>query len=101
MAMWYLKAQWHHDFDDEPVELFSEIGDDGFEVRKVEVFRDGHRDWADSDRGTGTTELGQIPVPAPDELSEETEFTALQIDATEFDEVWRHALDEQRPTSPR
>ncbi|MBF6077144.1 DUF6881 domain-containing protein [Nocardia beijingensis] len=99
--MWYLKAQWHHDFDDEPVELFSEIGDDGFEVRKVEVFRDGHRDWADSSSGTGTTELGQIPVPTPDELSAETEFTALQIDAEEFDEVWRHALDEQRPTSPR
>ncbi|MFG3617980.1 DUF6881 domain-containing protein [Nocardia sp. NPDC047654] len=99
--MWYLKAQWHHDFDDEPVELFSEIGEDGFEVRKVEMFRDGHADWADSGSGTGTTELGQIPVPTPEEINAETEFTALQIDAHEFEAVWQRALDEQRPVSPR
>ncbi|WP_416382877.1 DUF6881 domain-containing protein [Nocardia abscessus] len=45
--------------------------------------------------------MGQIPVPAPDELNAETEFTALQIDAQEFEEVWLRALDEQRPTTPR
>jgi len=36
----YQKVLWHHEHPDEPVAPFSEI-DSGFEVRKVEVCRDG------------------------------------------------------------
>ncbi|HEY1216196.1 MAG TPA: hypothetical protein VGE93_21415, partial [Bryobacteraceae bacterium] len=37
----YLKVAWHHDFAEDPVEIFSEVGDDDYEVRKVELFHDG------------------------------------------------------------
>ncbi|MFJ9713389.1 DUF6881 domain-containing protein [Streptomyces sp. NPDC101234] len=30
-----------HDFQSEPIRFCSEIGDDGYEVRKVQEFRDG------------------------------------------------------------
>ncbi|WP_181138938.1 DUF6881 domain-containing protein [Streptomyces sp. Ru72] len=45
--VWYLKVIWHHDFPDEPVGILSEVGEDRYEVRKVEVFRGGRLDWAD------------------------------------------------------
>ena len=42
----YLKVTWHHDFPDEPSVLYSEI-DAGYEIRKVDVYRDGTHDFAD------------------------------------------------------
>ncbi|WP_330232865.1 hypothetical protein OHA40_10520 [Nocardia sp. NBC_00508] len=95
--MWYLRAQWHHDFADEPVEMFSEIGDDGFEVRKVEVYSDGRMDWADSRHGTGTTSLSQMPIPTVDEIDTQFEYSALEVDSREFESVWLRALAEQPP----
>jgi hypothetical protein len=53
----YQSVLWHHDHPDEPMVLYSEI-DVGFEVRKVEVYRDGRHDYAGRSRSTGTTMLG-------------------------------------------
>jgi hypothetical protein len=88
---WYMKARWHHDFDDEPVQLFSEIGDDDYEVRKVDVYRDGHLEWADAAHETDTIGLGQVPTPPMEEINAEAEFTAVRIDAAEFEAVWSAA----------
>ncbi|MFD4193128.1 DUF6881 domain-containing protein [Amycolatopsis thermoflava] len=49
---------WHHDHPDEPVLLYSETGD-GYESRKVDLFRDGRQDYADESTSIGTTFLGQ------------------------------------------
>ena len=95
----YQKVLWHHDFPDEPVELYSEI-DAGYEIRKVEVYRDGKYDYADHSRSTGTTMLGEDIVPGTDEINEDPEFTATAIDAEEFRQVWKratqNALEAQR-----
>ena len=66
--MRYWKVVWHHDFADEPVLLYSEIDDAGMEIRKVEVYRDGGMDYADSSGSTGTMQLrhsgsGRRPMP--------------------------------------
>jgi hypothetical protein len=37
----YLKLIWHHEFIDEPTWLYSELDENRYEVRKVEVFKDG------------------------------------------------------------
>jgi hypothetical protein len=66
--MRYQKVLWHHELADEPVVLYSEI-DAGFEVRKVEVYRDGRLDYADGSASTGTTGLGQVLTPAVGELN--------------------------------
>ena len=39
--MRYQRVRWTHDFVDEPTVLFAEIDDEGWEVRKVNVYRDG------------------------------------------------------------
>jgi hypothetical protein len=40
MTMHYIKVFWKHQHRDEPVELYSELDDGRWEVRKVEVSRD-------------------------------------------------------------
>ncbi|MFI6368813.1 DUF6881 domain-containing protein [Nocardia sp. NPDC050630] len=89
--MRYLKVLWSHDFDTEPVELFSEIGEDGYEARKVDVYRDGRLDWADAGSETGTTFLSSGPLPPLDEINSEADFVAEMIEASEFENVWSRA----------
>jgi hypothetical protein len=88
----YLKVIWHHDFVDEPVLLYSEVGTDGYESRKVELYRDGRGDYADGSSSTGDTELGEIPIPSVEEMAAQAEFTPFVIDSEEFEAVWRRAL---------
>ena len=57
--MRYQRVDWHHDLEDEPVVLFSEIGSDNHERRKVDQYRDGRLDFADNERATGSTLLGE------------------------------------------
>ncbi len=86
----YQKVLWHHDLPDEPVALYSEI-DSGFEVRKVEVYRDGRHDYADKSRSTGTTMLGEKMMPGVDEINQDPEFSATVIMAEEFERLWQRA----------
>lgn len=86
----YQKVLWRHNRPDEPVELYSEI-DAGFEVRKVEVYRDGRHDYADRSRSTGTTVLGEKVMPGVDEINKDQEFSAVAITMEEFEQVWQRA----------
>jgi hypothetical protein len=90
----YLKVLWHHELPDEPVELFSEIDDEGWEVRKVEVYRDGHLDWADGSRSKGTSMLSETRMPGIEEIAVQPEFSPTVIDTGEFEAVWRQAVVE-------
>ena len=40
--MRYFKIHWLHSFTDEPEYIFSEIDEEGYEVRKVEIFKNGN-----------------------------------------------------------
>jgi hypothetical protein len=57
--MRYQAVRWAHDLVDEPVMLFSEIDADGYEVRKVDEYRNGRLDLADAVTETGSTALGR------------------------------------------
>ena len=87
----YVKVRWDHDFADDPVELFSELGEDRYEVRKVHVHRDGRADWADAGRETDTIGLGEVPFPPLAEISAQPEFHAEEITAAEFEAAWLRA----------
>ncbi|UNZ17802.1 hypothetical protein [Streptomyces sp. 891-h] len=92
----YWRVHWHHGFDDEPVVIHSEIGGDGYEVRKVETFRDGRLGWADEAESCGGTGLGEIPVGPIEDVQAQAEFTACVISAEEFDAVWDRATGRRR-----
>jgi hypothetical protein len=86
----YQKVLWHHRFPARPVVVYSEI-DGGFEVRKVEVYRDGRHDYASRSRSTGTTMLGDKMALSVTEINENPEFSAMIISKKDFTRVWRRA----------
>jgi hypothetical protein len=89
--MKYMLVKWCHESEDEPVLLYSELDDDRWEVRKVEVYRDGRCDYASSTESTGSTRLGEIPVPPLTEIAASPEFEAEGISEHEFEGVWGKA----------
>ncbi|MGV9323774.1 DUF6881 domain-containing protein [Streptosporangium sandarakinum] len=91
--VWYLQVKWRHHFTEEPIELYSEIDDDGYEVRKVQVFRDGRKEWADADTETVMTGLSEVPVGALEEITSQAEFSASTITKEEFEHLWIQAKE--------
>ena len=87
--MHHIKVNWIHSNPANPVTLYSEIDQEMWEVRKVEVFADGHRDFADANYRTGSTRLGIEPLPSFDEISSDPEFQLTMISAEEFETEWQ------------
>lgn len=94
--MRYIKVLWHHDCPDDPIELYSEVGDDGWEVRKIELYRDGRYGLAGSEGSTGSTGLSDEPIPDIAEIAALEEFTPDEISADEFETVWQNARSHSR-----
>ena len=89
--MKYIKVNWIHESKEDPVYLYSEIGDDMFEVRKVEVFPDGSYGYADKDNFTKDTQLGDQIFPSFEEINTQPEFKLVEISKEEFEQVWSRA----------
>jgi hypothetical protein len=88
----YLAVQWHHTNPEDPVALYSEIDDAGWEQRKVEIYADGIRNFADRGQRTGTTQLGLGVVPPTDEIAANPEFSPREISREEFETIWRNVV---------
>jgi hypothetical protein len=91
--MTHIAVQWHHGNPDDPVELYSELDEQRYEVRKVEVFRDGRRCFADGPQQSGRTRLGIVPVPPLEEIASDRQFTPRVITPAEFEAAWEAAVD--------
>ena len=89
----YIKVIWHHDFSDDPVELYCELDDGRMEVRKVEIFRDQSVGFASATETNGLTQLGYLQVPPNDEIAADPEFEVEEIDQSQFEQVWKSATD--------
>ena len=88
----YIKVRWDHTSTDEPVLLYSELDDERWEVRKIEVFADGKMGYAASNSAFGGTELGKAPVPPLNEINANAEFDGQVITSAEFEKVWEEAM---------
>jgi hypothetical protein len=90
--MQYIKVAWKHAHPDEPVLLYSELDDARWEIRKVEVFRDGLLGYASrKDPLRGSTGLSVEQVPALSKIASIPEFEPAEITRAEFEEIWRQA----------
>jgi hypothetical protein len=95
--MQYLKVHWKHEHPDEPVLLYSELDDERYEVRKVDVFRDGALGYADNSQSHGKgTILAAVPIPSITEIGSNPEFRASTITRDEFETMWRKAFHHER-----
>jgi hypothetical protein len=88
--MRYLHMQWIHSHPDEPVDIYSEITDDGWESRKIEIFPDGSVGFADSAEATGSTMLSLEPLPTLEEIAADPQFVPAEINKVEFEKVWEN-----------
>ncbi|MGN5380524.1 DUF6881 domain-containing protein [Streptomyces lasalocidi] len=91
--MEYVKVEWSHSFEEDPVIYLSELGDDRYETRKVQIYRDGRSEWADETHETATVGLSEIAFPDLREISSQPEFTAVLISAEEFELAWNRARE--------
>jgi hypothetical protein len=87
--MRYLRVQWLHFHPDEPAEIFSEITEDGWEVRKVEIFPDGSVGFASPNETMGSTMLSVEPLPALEEIRSDSQFKPVEISREEFENMWQ------------
>jgi uncharacterized protein DUF6881 len=86
--MKYIRVYWKHSEQSDLILLFSELDDDFWETRKVEVYSDGHCGFADHSGSSGDTELGLEPLPPFDEINSDPQFQLVEISRAEFEEVW-------------
>jgi hypothetical protein len=84
----YLKVRWHHDSADEPVILLSELVG-GWEVRKVERYRDGRVQRAGRGESMGDTRLSEERMPSAVEIAEDPQFIVEPTNANEFEAEWQ------------
>jgi hypothetical protein len=88
----YIKVDWKHEHSDFPIQLYSELDDARWEVRKVEVFRDESLGYADRVESRKPTFLGLKPIPPLSEIATNPEFEPTEIAKDEFEEIWSKAL---------
>jgi hypothetical protein len=86
--MRYLYVKWLHKDPGAPVHLYSEVGDDAYERRKVEIYADGRKGFADATEEAGGTSLGVMPVPTLAEIAAHPEYEPKEIDQEEFQRIW-------------
>jgi hypothetical protein len=90
--MTYLKVEWLHNFEDEPIELLSELDGERYETRKVERFRNGFLGFAGPDGASGSTMLGEKATPPLAEIAADPEFRVASISKDVFERAWPTAL---------
>jgi hypothetical protein len=98
--MIYLKCRWKHSIPDEPTLLYSELDDERWERRKVEIFADGRARYADRHQESGDTRLGLVPVPTLADIAADPQFDPAEVSKEEFELVWNDAVSRSGTTLP-
>jgi hypothetical protein len=91
--MTYEKLVWQTAKDDYPVVTYSEIDDERWEVRKVEVFRNKPPGYADVNECRGSIGLSDVKMR---ESIAHRELTLTAITKEEFEEAWARAMAAQQ-----
>jgi hypothetical protein len=87
-TMQYIQVRWIHDFRDEPILIYCEIDDVGWELRKVEIYRNGDVSFASKAISAGASVLSTEPLPSLSEIASDTQFETEIISKEEFDNIW-------------
>jgi len=86
--MSFIKTTWVYARPDRPVRLYSELDEDRWEVRKVNVYSDGHCAYADEHNEVGGVMLSDQPFLPLSELSDTQELRTIEISSEEFEHIW-------------
>lgn len=83
--------KWINAAAHQPVLMYSELDHDRWELRKVEVFRDGRMGYADPDVVVGKIGLGDTPLPSLEKIAANPLFEPEVISKAEFEKIWEKA----------
>jgi hypothetical protein len=86
--MKYIRVRWTHNYKDQPIWLISELDEEMWETRKVEIFHDGSKGYADQDEATGSTGLGEEAFPPFSQIAQQPGFELEEISKVEFEAQW-------------
>jgi len=84
----HIDVTWHHEDNEYPKRLVSEIGADRCELRKLEFYENGKVGYATEDESVFNTMLGEAPVPSIEEINSDTQFSAKYISSDELEKIW-------------
>jgi hypothetical protein len=93
----YLRVKWIHSDLNDPVLLYSELDEERWEVRKVEVFADGHRGFACANESFGGSRLAEAVTPSVAEIAADVQFEPIEISRDEFERVWASRRNDGEP----
>ena len=85
----YISVRWLHSNAEDPVLLLSELDEDRWELRKIEIWSDRRKGFADQYENVGGTRLGEVPVPKNDDISSDPEFELTDITEWDFAQEWQ------------
>lgn len=85
----FLRVKWRHDDSGEPIEIYSQLDSTRFEVRKIEVFRDGTVQLAGPEVEQGDTYLSETAIPDVEAINADPDFSAEPIPGEQFWDLWR------------
>jgi hypothetical protein len=87
--MKYIVCDWKHDDPGFPIRIYSELDEERYETRKIEIFPDGRVGYADLEKvDNGDTGLSEKPLPSIEEINADPVFDAKEISKEEFEQVW-------------
>jgi hypothetical protein len=89
--MTYMRVKWKHSLNSEPQLIYSELDDQRWELRKVEVYADGHAGYASSSESRGGSGLSKEPLPSLEEIASDAQFEPVEVDQAEFERMWAKA----------
>lgn len=93
--MRYVDVNWIHDHPDEPIRLVFEVNAQHAESRKLELFSDGHVEYAsETHKSGGSVMLSTEPMPPIEEINSDPQFRARMITESEFETLWRAHVPE-------
>jgi hypothetical protein len=91
--MTYIDVIWHSTDPADPIRLASELDEQGYEVRKLEFFRNGIVGYADESGTANGCALGEVPVPSLSEINRDDQFSGMSISALAFEVLWAGRLN--------
>lgn len=93
--MKYYQIYWIHDYPTDPIYLYSEVGNDGYEIRKINIYRDNTVGYAIDEIEFNGAGLSEKPFPPLEELNGKDEWDELisqEISFKEFEQVWEEKV---------
>lgn len=91
--MKYIRVEWLHSNYDYPTVLYSELDEEQWEIRKVEVYSDGRYGYANETNTHRDTQLSVEPLPAFDDIVADPQFRLKEISREEFEAIWSKATN--------